>query len=66
MVVLSDICVIWIYLFTVLSSSYGIINDSSINSPDHGKNVIHVLNTCDKRYLKGEIGFIGKLGSNDT
>ena len=51
---------------TVLSSSYGIIMDLSINAPGHGNNVVDVLNATYKRYLKGKMEIIGKLGSNYT
>ena len=51
---------------TVLSSSYGIIMDRSINVPGDGKNVVNGLNGMDKRYLKGERELGGKLASNDT
>ena len=47
-------CALDIYLMTVLSSSYGIMMDSSINEPGHGENVVDGLNAADKRYLKGK------------
>ena len=50
----------------VLSSSYGIIIYCAINAPDHGKNVVDVINATDKHYLKGEMELMGKLASNDT
>ena len=50
----------------VLSSSYGIIMDISINAPGHGKNVVDRLNATDKRYLKEKMELMGKLASNDT
>ena len=59
-------CDLAIYLTTVLSSSYGIITDRTINEPGHGMNVVDGLNATDKRYLKGKMEIIGKLGSNDT
>ena len=37
-----------VYLITVLSSSYVIIMDSSINAPGHEKNVVDVLNATEK------------------
>ena len=46
---------IYVWLMTVLSSSYGIITDHTINAPGHVKNVVDGLNLTDKRYLKGEI-----------
>ena len=49
------ICDLDKYLMTVLSSSYSIITDHTINSPGHVNNVFDVLNLTDKRYLKGEI-----------
>ena len=36
---------------TVLSSSYDIIMDRTINAPCHGKNFVDGLNTSDRRYL---------------
>ena len=50
----------------VLSSSYGIIMDRAINEPGQGKNVVYGLSTTEKRYLKGKIEPIGKLGSNNN
>ena len=40
--------------------------DHTINAPGHGNNVIDGINTEDKRYLKGKMEIIGKLGSNYT
>ena len=40
---------------TLLSSSYGIITDSTINVTGHGNNVVYGMNATDKRYLKGEV-----------
>ena len=50
----------------VLSYSYGIIMDHTINAPGNGKNVVDELNATYKRYLKGKMELIGKLGSNNT
>ena len=49
-----------------LPTLYGIIMDHTINAPGHGNNVIDGINTEDKRYLKGGMEIIGKLGSNYT
>ena len=46
-------CALAIYLMTVLSSSYGIIMDHTINAPGHGNNVVYGINETYKRYLKG-------------
>ena len=46
-------CALDIYLMTVLSSSYGIIMDSAINSPVHENNIIDEINAMYKHYLKG-------------
>ena len=46
-------CAFVTYLMTVLSYSYDIIMDRSINAPGHGKNFVYGLNTMGKRYLKG-------------
>ena len=46
-------CALAIYLMTVLSYSYTIIMDRSINAPGHGKNVFGEINATGKRYLKG-------------
>ena len=59
-------CALDIYLTTVLSYSYGIIMDSKVNAPGHGKNVVNGLNSTYKRYLKGEMQLISKLASNNT
>ena len=37
---------------TVLSYSYGITMDCSINASGHGKNVVDGLNATYKRYLR--------------
>ena len=50
----------------VLLSSYGIIMDRAINAPGHGNNNIYLLNATYIQYLKGEMEFMGELGSNDT
>ena len=50
----------------MLSSSYVIIMDHTINAPVHGNNVVHGINAMEKRYFRGEMEIIGKLGSNDT
>ena len=55
-----------IYLMNVLSNLYDIIMDVAINATGNRKNVIDGLNATDKRYLKGEMEFIGKFGGNDT
>ena len=47
------ICVLGIYLITVLSSLYGIIMDRSINSHGHINIVVDGINATDKHYLKG-------------
>ena len=46
------ICALDIYLMTVLSYSYGITMDCSINASGHGKNVVDGLNATYKRYLR--------------
>ena len=58
-------CDLAIYLMTVLSYSCGIIMKITINAPGHGNNVVDKLNAADKRYLKGKMELIDKLGSND-
>ena len=37
-----------------------------INAPGCGNDFIYRLNAADKRYLKGEMKLIDRLGSNDT
>ena len=59
-------CALAIYLMTVLSSSYGIIMDRTVNEPGHGKNVAYELNATEKCYPKGKMELMGKLASNDT
>ena len=51
---------------TVLSSSYGIILDHTINATGHGNNVVVGLNATYKRYLRGGVELISKLASNYT
>ena len=50
----------------ILSSSYVIIIDRTINEPGYVKNFFYGLNATEKRYLKVEMEIIGKLGSIDT
>ena len=50
----------------MLSSSYGIIMDITLNITGLGKNIVDGLNATNKRYLNVEMELIGKLGSNDT
>ena len=57
-------CDLAIYLMTMLSSSYDIITDCAINAPGHIKNVVDVINTTEKHYLKEQMKLIGKLASN--
>ena len=45
-------CDLDIYLMAVLSYSYGIAMDRTINAPGNGKNVADGLNTMYKPYLK--------------
>ena len=58
-------CDLDIYLITVLSYSYGIIMNRTINSLVHVNNVVNGINATDKRYLK-KMELVGKLSSNDT
>ena len=51
---------------TMLSSSYGIIMDCAINAPGSVDDVVDRLNATGKHFLRGEMGIIGKLASNDT
>ena len=44
---------LYIYSMTVLSSSYSIIMDRTINATGHRENVIDGLISTYKRYLKG-------------
>ena len=54
-------CSLAIHLINLLSSSYGIIMDCTINLPGHGNNVVDVINATDKYYLKEQMELIGKL-----
>ena len=45
-------CNLAIYLITVLSYSYGIIMNFSINAPGSGNNIVNVINATDKLCLK--------------
>ena len=51
---------------TVLSSSYGIIMDCTINVPGNEKNAVDGLNATDKRFLKEQMELMGKLAINNT
>ena len=46
-------CALSIYLMTVLSSSYGVIMDRAINSPNHVNNIVDGINAMEKLYLNG-------------
>ena len=59
-------CALYVYLLTILSSSYGIIMDGAIKSPGHGNNFVDGLNATDKHYLNEQMEIIGKLASNNT
>ena len=50
---------------TVLSFSYGIIMDRAINEPGQGNNAVDGINAIYKRYLKQQMGVIGKSESNN-
>ena len=52
MVVPINTGVLWIYLMTVLSSSYNIIMNRASNTPGHGNNVVDGLKGTDKVYFK--------------
>ena len=52
MVVPSNICMLWIYLITMLSSLYGIIMYNAINAPGHGNNVVDGLIATEILHLK--------------
>ena len=60
MVVSSNIGVNWIYLMTVLSSSYVIILDNAINATGNGNNVVEGLNSRYNCYFKSNMELIGK------
>ena len=45
-------CSLDLYLMTVLSSSYGVIIDCTINAPGHRNNYIDGINATDKHYFK--------------
>ena len=59
-------CALSINLMTLLSSSYGIIMDFTINAIIHGNNVVDGLNATNKHYLKGKMELMGKLESKDN
>ena len=51
-------CALAIYSIYVLSSSYGIITDFTIDAPGHGNNVVDGINMTEKRYLKGKLNLL--------
>ena len=59
-------CALDVYLNTLLSSSYSIIMDKSINAPVHGNNFVDGLDATDKRYLKDKMELMAILSSNYT
>ena len=50
----------------MLSSSYGIILDCTINAHGYVNNVLDGLNATDKFNLMEQMELNGKLGSNST
>ena len=44
-----------IYLMTVLSYSYGIVLDCTLNAPVHENNAVDGLNSTEKLTLKGKM-----------
>ena len=44
-------CASVLYLMSVMSQCYSVIIDQGIISPEHGKEVVDVLNAFDKRYI---------------
>ena len=50
----------------MLSYSYDLIINLSINASGHRNNVVNRLNATGKRYFKKQTELIGKLASNDT
>ena len=43
---------IWLFLLTVVRSSFGVVIDRMVNAPAHGKGVVDALNAVTKRYLR--------------
>ena len=54
-----------ISFMNVLSYSYSIIMDRSINAAFHGKNIFDGLNATGKRFLKQQMELFAKLASNN-
>ena len=54
-----------LYLLSYVSFKYNIKIDRMIGAPDHGKDVVHGINACDKRYLKGKMCIIGTPEADD-
>ena len=44
-------CASVLYLLSVMSQCYSVIIYQGISSPEHGKEVVDVLNAVDKRYI---------------
>ena len=43
-----------LYVLSIISFNYNILIDLMNEYPEHGKDVVDDVNTCDKRYLMGK------------
>ena len=43
-----------LYVLSIISFNYNILIDLMTGYPEHGKDVVDDVNTCDKRYLMGK------------
>ena len=58
---------LWCYslFLSYVSAKYTIIVDRMIGTPGHGKDIVDVINVCDKRHLKGKMCMIGTPEAGD-
>ena len=52
--------------FTILSSNYNITIDRIIWAPGYGNDMVHVISSSDKKYLRTKICMVGTAEADDT
>lgn len=67
MVVVRNIVVVHHYiLFTLLSFNYDITIDRMICAPGYGNDMVHVISSSDKKYLRTKICMVGTAEADNT
>ena len=55
-----------LYFLSLLSSNFNINIDRMIGAPGYGKDIVDVINACDKRYLKEKMRMIENPQADDS